>query len=82
MYECFHCLHMSVIWGADFDYKDFGLDGEGVVHTLQCMNCGAEITYSARSQPKMKNRSMLKRESNRKRKGNDNVHNSRLSVRH
>lgn len=45
MYECFHCGRRSVIWGADFDYQDYGLDGLGIIHTLTCENCGAEITY-------------------------------------
>lgn len=34
MYECFHCLQKSVIWDSDFDFEDYGYDGEGVVHVL------------------------------------------------
>ena len=34
MYECFHCLQKSVIWDSDFDFKDYGYDGEGVVSRL------------------------------------------------
>ena len=45
MYECFHCGHRSVIWQADFDFEDFGLDGEGIVHVCHCSNCGADIEY-------------------------------------
>ena len=45
MYQCFHCLSESVIWDADFDYEDYGLEGCGVVHCLHCANCGAEIEY-------------------------------------
>lgn len=45
MYECFHCGLRAVIWGADFSFEDFGYIGEGIVHTLTCSNCGAEIEY-------------------------------------
>lgn len=45
MYECFHCGARAVYWNADFDYEDFGLEGEGIVHVCTCGNCGAEITY-------------------------------------
>lgn len=45
MYECFHCLTKSVIWDADFDFEDFGYEGQGIVHVCHCTNCGAEITY-------------------------------------
>ena len=45
MYECFHCLHKSVIWDSDFTFEDFGYEGSGVVHICHCTNCGAEIEY-------------------------------------
>jgi len=45
LYQCFHCGCQSVVWGADFDFSDFGYDGEGIVHTCTCANCGAEIEY-------------------------------------
>jgi transcription elongation factor Elf1 len=45
VYYCFHCLHKSVIWSCDYDYSDFGLEGEGIVHFLHCENCGAQIEY-------------------------------------
>lgn len=45
MYQCFHCLANAVIWQSDFTFEDFGYDGEGIVHVLTCMNCGAEIEY-------------------------------------
>lgn len=45
MYECFHRGARAVIWDADFDFDDYGLDGEGVIHECHCQNCGAEITY-------------------------------------
>ena len=45
MYQFFHCLANAVIWQNDFTFEDFGYDGEGIVHVLTCMNCGAEIEY-------------------------------------
>ena len=32
-----------LIWGADFDYEDFGMDSEGVVSTYSCPNCGVSV---------------------------------------
>ena len=43
MYQCFHCLQDAVVWDSDFDFSDFGLEGEGVVHVCHCTNCGAVI---------------------------------------
>lgn len=45
MYECFHCCTRGVIWDSDFDFEDFGYDGEGIVHICHCANRGAEIEY-------------------------------------
>ena len=45
MYECFHCGERAVVWSGDFDFEDYGIEGEGVVHELRCSNCGAVITY-------------------------------------
>lgn len=45
MYECFHCGSKSVIWDADFDFSDYGYEGEGIIHICHCINCGAEIIY-------------------------------------
>lgn len=45
MYECFHCGARAVGWMADFDYEDFGYEGQGIVHVCHCQNCGAEIEY-------------------------------------
>lgn len=45
MYQCFHCLCNTVVWQNDFDFSDYGFDGEGIVHHLICSNCGAEIEY-------------------------------------
>ena len=45
MFECFHCGERAVIWGCDFSFEDYGMEGEGIVHELHCSNCGAEILY-------------------------------------
>ena len=48
MYECFHCCQKAVVWDNDFDFSDFDLEGEGVVHICHCTNCGAVIqVYSS-----------------------------------
>lgn len=45
MFECFHCGERTVIWGADFNGEDYGYLEPGIVHSLHCTNCNAEITY-------------------------------------
>lgn len=45
MYECFHCGEKAVTWNADFTFEEFGIEGEGIVHSCSCTNCGAEIEY-------------------------------------
>lgn len=45
LFECFNCLHRSVVWESDFTFEDYGYVGEGIVHNLYCCNCGAEIEY-------------------------------------
>ena len=49
MYQCFHCLQYGVVWDSDFDFSDYGYDGEGVVHNCHCSNCGAEIEYKVKN---------------------------------
>ena len=39
----------SVIWDSDFDFEDYGYDGEGIVHVCHCANCGADIEYRIRT---------------------------------
>ena len=40
--ECWHCKE-DVIWGGEFDYEDYGLEGEGIVSNFSCSSC--EATY-------------------------------------
>ena len=35
----------KLIWGADFDPEDYGIEGDGIVATLTCSSCNAEVTY-------------------------------------
>ena len=44
-YECFHCGQYAVHWSGDFDFSDYGEEGEGIIHECHCSNCGADVTY-------------------------------------
>ena len=48
MFECFNCGQRSVVWDCDYDFSDFGIEGDGIVRRLHCSNCGAEIEYQIR----------------------------------
>lgn len=45
MWECYNCGQKTVYWSGDFDFEDYGLDEDGIVHIFHCQNCGAEIEY-------------------------------------
>lgn len=47
-YQCFHCGTYGVVWDSDFDFDDYGYDGEGIIHACHCANCGADIEYTIR----------------------------------
>lgn len=47
MYECFHCGSRSVIWDCDYDYADYGMEGNGVIHVCHRKNCGATIAVAS-----------------------------------
>ena len=42
--NCWRCK-TELIWGCDFTYEDYGIDGEGIVTNLSCPNqlCNAYI---------------------------------------
>lgn len=44
-FQCFHCGEYTVVWGNDFTFEDYGYEGDGIVHSLSCGNCGADIEY-------------------------------------
>tara|TARA_Y100000385_G_C12761395_1_gene495243 strand:- start:368 stop:532 length:165 start_codon:yes stop_codon:yes gene_type:complete len=35
----------KLIWGADFNAEEYGYEGEGIVATLTCSSCNADVTY-------------------------------------
>ena len=35
----------KLIWGCDYDPEDYGYEGNGIVATLHCSSCGADVTY-------------------------------------
>ena len=36
--KCWHC-QTELIWGCDFDFEDYGIEGEGIVSSFSCPNC-------------------------------------------
>ena len=40
--NCWHC-NEELIWGADFDYEDYGMDGDGIVSTFSCSNDNCDV---------------------------------------
>ena len=44
-FECMNCLQRAVVWEGDFDFSDYGYEGDGIIHICRCQNCGAEIEY-------------------------------------
>lgn len=51
MYECFHCGERAVIWDADFDSEDYGMEEPGIIHECHCASCGSRITYFVPTNP-------------------------------
>ena len=45
IYECFNCGAYEVVWDCDYEFEDYGYEGEGIIHECHCENCGAQITY-------------------------------------
>tara|TARA_R100001443_G_scaffold859_6_gene3428 strand:+ start:3171 stop:3335 length:165 start_codon:yes stop_codon:yes gene_type:complete len=40
MMNCWFCQG-EMIWGADFSYEDYCLEGDGIVATFTCSECEA-----------------------------------------
>ena len=38
MVKCYNC-NSEMIWGNDFDFDDFGYEGEGIVSCFTCPTC-------------------------------------------
>ena len=43
MYICYNCGGDKVHWMADFSYEECGMEGDGIVHTYYCPDCGSRI---------------------------------------
>lgn len=43
MPKCFNC-ESELIWGADFDNEDYGIETEGIVSSYSCPECGAQYS--------------------------------------
>ena len=44
MTNCYFCGH-EMIWGGDFSFEDFDIEGEGIITNLSCPNCGASAEF-------------------------------------
>ena len=40
--NCYHCQSL-LIWGGDFYYEDYGLEGEGLVSNLSFPKCDSYV---------------------------------------
>ncbi|GAG30137.1 unnamed protein product [marine sediment metagenome] len=40
--KCWHC-QAELIWGCDFDFEDYDIEGEGIVSAFSCPNCPATV---------------------------------------
>lgn len=51
---CPRCQESSLIWGGDFTFEDYGMDGEGLVSNYICPVCGSyiEVFTSYPEEPK------------------------------
>ena len=36
--NCWHC-NTELVWGGDFTFEEYGLEGEGIVSNLSCPIC-------------------------------------------
>lgn len=37
--------YSPLIWQCDYDFEDFGYEGEGIVGCAVCSGCGAEVEF-------------------------------------
>ena len=44
MTSCWFC-GCEMIWGSDFMFEDYGIEGDGIVSSLSCPNCGASADF-------------------------------------
>lgn len=44
MMNCWFCgPDQQLIWGGDFDFQDYGLEGDGIIANLSCPKCGSYV---------------------------------------
>ena len=44
MTNCWFC-GTEMIWQSDFNFEDYGYEGEGIVAVLHCPNCNAMAEF-------------------------------------
>ena len=47
---CPMCNH-RMIWNADFDFEDYGIEGSGMISEYSCSNCSVDITIYIPDEP-------------------------------
>lgn len=45
--NCWFCGE-EMIWGSDFSFEDYCLEGEGIVASFSCPRCGAAAEFYSR----------------------------------
>ena len=43
--NCWNCNY-ELKWNCDYDFEDYGMEGEGIVSILSCDYCEAEVKVS------------------------------------
>lgn len=51
--NCWFC-GTEMIWGADFDFSDYGFEGNGIIATLHCPGCEASAEFKTKEQEETK----------------------------
>jgi len=41
---CWFCGH-PMLWNGDFDFSDYDIEGDGIVATLSCQQCGSTAEF-------------------------------------
>ena len=50
--NCWHCRN-KLVWKGDFEFEDYALVGMGVVTTLACDVCGADVIITLEDKEKV-----------------------------
>jgi len=48
--NCWFC-QTELIWGCDYSYDDYGLEGEGIIATFSCPKCNSYVEAYSPEQP-------------------------------